>query len=314
MNIFHVNLEQPLVLEEEITACIGYFDGLHLGHQKLVEEVLRIAKENGTQPSLITFDPDPWAVLKGMKAIPHITPMEQRIRIGEKLGIQNWIILDFSLEMAHLSYEEFHHRVLEPLHLHTLVCGYDFHYASKGEGNTETLKAQNAFAVSVISEVSSEHKKISSSRIEELITEGRVDKAAAFMGRFYDIEGSVRSGSRMGRDNGFPTANLQMEHLYVLPKKGVYIGAVRVLGAWHQAIINVGNNPTFNYQEQLSIEAHILNFQESIYGEAVTFRFCEFIREEQKFADAAALAEQLRKDVQSAIAYFSSREEKLLCD
>lgn len=314
MKIVHFNLEEPFVLDAEITACIGYFDGLHKGHQKLIEEVHRVAKENGTEPSLITFAPDPWTVIKGMKDIPHITPMEQRIRIGEQLGIKNWIILDFTLEMAHLTYEEFHEKVLRKLHLHTLVCGYDFHYASRGEGNTETLRAQNDFAVSVVAEVSSEHKKISSSRIEELIREGKVEKAASFMGRFYDMYGKVRNGNHVGRDNGFPTANLQLNDLYVLPKKGVYIGAVYVREAWHPAIINIGNNPTYNYQEQLSIEAHILHFNETIYGEAVRFRYCRFIREEQKFPHAAALAEQLKKDVQTAIDYFSGREEKLLCD
>ena len=301
-------------MESEITACIGYFDGLHLGHQKLIEEVLSISKKNGTSPALITFEPDPWAVLKHLDAIPHITPMNQRMKIGEKLGIEHWIILHFDEEMAALAYDAFHTQVLGKLNLHTLVCGYDFHYAAKGMGSTKTLQEQSEFAVSIISEVSSEHKKISSTRIESLLKEGNVEKAARFMGRFYDMEGHVKSGSRVGRENGFPTANLKLDELYVMPKKGVYVGAVHVHGKWHQAILNIGNNPTYNYQKQLSIEAHILAFRQDIYGEPVIFRFCDYIREEKKFHNVQELSAQLKQDVQTALVYFEGREELLLCD
>lgn len=314
MNIVHFDLHKAIPMEHAITACIGYFDGLHIGHQKLIEEVLSISKENGTLSALITFEPDPWAVLKQLDAIPHITPMKQRMKLGEKLGIDIWIILHFDKEMAALPYETFHEQVLRKLNLHTLVCGYDFHYAAKGMGNTKTLKEQCDFAVSIISEVSSEHKKISSTRIETLLKDGDVEKAARFMGRFYDMEGHVKSGSKVGREHGFPTANLSLEELYVIPKKGVYIGAVHVRGKWHRAILNIGNNPTYNYQKQLSIEAHLLAFQDSIYGESVIFRFFNYIREEKKFRDAQELSAQLKQDVQTALVYFEGREELLLCD
>ena len=314
MKEIHISLKQTPVVEEPLTACIGYFDGLHLGHQKLIEEVKQVAEKRNTRSALITFEPDPWGVIKGLREIAHITPMKQRMRIAEAMGIEYWIILDFSKEMADLTPQDFHERVLKPLHLDTLVCGYDFHYGRKGEGDARQLQSQQDFEVHIIDEVSSEHKKISSTRIEELIKEGSMEKAARFMGRWYDMEGSVKGGSRVGRKHGFPTANLHLFELYVMPKKGVYVGAVKVQGTWHKAMINVGNNPTYNYQEQLSIEAHLLDFDRDIYDEPVTFRFLSYIREEQKFHDADALHEQLKKDLAATHSYFMEGKESALCD
>lgn len=308
----HVN--KAFSMEESITACIGYFDGLHIGHQKLIEKVLNISKHTNTKSALITFDPDPWVVIKGLTDIPHITPMKHRMRIAEKMGIEYWIILDFSKEMADLSPEEFIEKILKPLHLHTLVCGFDFTYGRKGEGSIEELKAQSDFQVAVIDEVSSEHKKISSTRIEQLLMEGKMEKAASFMGRWYDIEGVVKGGSHVGHKQGFPTANLHLLNAYVIPKKGVYIGGVKVKEKWHKAMINVGNNPTYNYKDRISIEAHILDFDETIYDEYVTFRFLSYIRDEHKFENTQALIDQLNKDLHTTREYFVQREESFLCD
>lgn len=314
MKIRYFDLHENVHIDTMLTACIGYFDGLHLGHQKLIEEVCMLSERNATSPALITFEPDPWVILKHVTALPHLTTMKQRMQIGEKLGIKYWIILKFSEEMAALTYEQFHQEVLGKLHIHTLVCGFDFRYAVMGEGNIQTLQEQTICKISVISEVSSEHKKISSTRIEALIQEGKVEKAAQFMGRFYDMAGIVKSGNKVGGKHGFPTANLQLDDAYVIPHKGVYAGGVFVLGTWYQAIINIGNNPTYNYQEHVSIEAHLLDFHETIYGLPIIFRFCKFLRQEKKFRDIQELSLQLQQDEQTALAYFKGREELLLCD
>lgn len=314
MKIIHFNLHQPMCLLTPISACIGYFDGLHIGHQKLIEEVVRIAKNNNTATALITFSPDPWCVIKGLPIIGHITPMKKRIQIGETLGIQYWIIVAFDKEMAELSYDEFHKKVLQKLQLQTLVCGYDFHYAYKGEGTIATLQEQTYFDVSVVSKVSCEHEKISSTLIEHLIEAGDMKKTAQLLGRCYEMDGIVKGGNHVGHESGFPTANLECEEAYVIPKKGVYIGAVKVLEKWHRAIFNIGNNPTYNYQKELSIEAHILDFHEMIYGEPIRFRFIKYCREEKKFQDIQELSMQLELDEQRARTYFEGREELLLCD
>lgn len=313
MKIYHIGMDHADEIKEPITACIGYFDGLHLGHQKLVECVVETAKQTNTQPSLITFEPDPWKVIKHIEHIPHITPMKKRMEIGEQLGIKNWIILDFTKRMADLSVEGFHQEVLGKLNLHTLVCGYDFHYAGMGKGSVETLLQQKAFDVHVVEEVDSEHQKISSTRIERLLCDGNMEKAAAIMGRYYEIEGHVKEGNHIGRTVGFPTANLLMDDHYITPKQGVYIGEVLCKGTWYPAIMNVGHNPSFNYQKDTSMEAHLLDFHEDIYGEAVVFRFLSFLREECRFPGKDAFMAQLRQDEQSARTYFEKRKEGSAC-
>ena len=308
MKVLHFNLhekfQQP---KEEITACIGYFDGLHLGHQKLINNVLELAEKTHTKTALITFSPDPWVVLKHLEDIPHITPMKHRIEIGEEMGLDYWIILHFDRELAHLSIEDFHKRVLNCLHLKTLVCGFDYHYGNKGAGDVQSLKKQDRFQVEVIDEVSSEDKKISSTRIEELLTSGNIEKANIFLGRPYEIRGTIRRGRSQGKKHGFPTANLEMSDHYLPLGGGVYIGEVYVKGKWHQAMINIGHNPTYNFQKEISIEAHILNFDEDIYGEQVRYRFLSFIREECKFSDADVLYKQLDKDLRTTMNYFKQR-------
>lgn len=314
MKIQYFDLNKPTIFDEDITACIGYFDGLHLGHQKLISQVVAHAKADGSVPSLITFEPDPWTIIHHMEIIAHITPMEERIEIGERLGIRNWIILRFEEDMQSLRVEEFHERVLRALHIKTLVCGYDFHYGYHGLGDVDSLMEQHHFQVDVVKEVSSEHKKISSSRIEELIEEGNVEKAALFLGRYYTMRGYVKKGAQLGRKYGFPTANLQLKELYVLPKHGVYVGSVKVADVWYGAIINVGHNPTYNYQQQTSIEAHLLNFNDDLYGKNVVFRFCFFLRNECKFESPQKLVEQLEIDKQKAITYIEQRKEVVICD
>lgn len=304
MDILRFNIHTPVACSDKITACIGYFDGLHKGHQQLVKKVLDISRENGTIPALITFDPDPWVVIKKLRHIPHITPMKYRQEIGEQLGIQKWVILDFQEDMANLSYEQFHELVLKPLNIDTLVCGYDFHYAHRGEGNTKTLLEQAYFNVEVIDEIASEDEKISSTRIERLIKEGNMEDATRLMGRVYELCGVVKSGNRIGRKYGFPTANLKLDKDYVMPKCGVYIGKAFVRNQWYVAIINVGHNPSFNYQDAISIEAYILDFDQMIYDLEVRYRFYAYLRDEQHFDGMDALKEQLMKDSDCARAYF----------
>lgn len=311
MKVLHFNLHEKFKQpKEEITACIGYFDGLHLGHQKLIKKVMELASSDHTKKALITFSPDPWVVLKHLENIPHITPMKHRIELGEEMGLDYWIILHFDRELAHLSVEEFHERVLNCLHLKTLVCGFDYHYGNKGLGDVHTLKKQDVFQVEVIEEVSSDDKKISSTRIEELLTSGNIEKANEFLGRAYEIRGIIRKGRCQGRKHGFPTANLEVCDHYLPLGGGVYIGEVYVKGTWHQAMINIGHNPTYNFQKEISIEAHILNFDEDIYGEQVRYRFLSFIRAEKKFSDVNELCEQLRKDLHATKQYFKQGSDK----
>lgn len=302
-----VSMDTEVQMNFDINACIGYFDGLHAGHQTLIQAVLAHSKKNKAVPSLITFDPDPWAIVKKESDLAHLTTMKQRKEIAAALGIECWIVLQFSEQMAALSVEEFHTHILNPLRLRTLVCGYDFHYGYRGAGSANTLLAQSLFDVDVIDEVSDEQEKISSSRIEQLLLSGEMEKAEELLTRPYMIHGTVVHGLRNGHKIGFPTANLEMSEPYVCPKEGVYAGRVQLADTWYDAMINVGYNPTFGEGKQHTIEAHILDFDRSIYGMQTTYSFLHYIRSDVRFANPEALITQLKKDYAYTKAYFKAR-------
>lgn len=305
MKELHITMKSTPSIHEDIHACIGYFDGIHKGHRQLISTVVKRARLQGGIPALITFDPDPWAVIKGMRDIPHLSSMDQRKQIAQDLGIELWIILDFTGEMAALSVLEFHEQILKPLHLKTLVCGYDFHYAHLGSGSVATLQAQSDFEVVVIDEISLDKEKISSSRIERLVQQGNMEKVQELLLRPYQMDGCVVHGMKNGRKIGFPTANLHTEACYVLPKEGVYVGEVFVRDQWHPAMINIGKNPTYGDFDDVRIEAHLFDFNEDIYGEKVTFCFLHYLRGDVKFTGVDQLAEQLQKDKETSLAYLA---------
>lgn len=295
-----------------LSACIGYFDGLHLGHQQLVANAIAAAKDHHCQSALITFDPDPWAVLKDLQDIDHLTTMAERIELGAKLGIEKWIILEFTKELAALTPEAFLNQILIPLNLHTLVCGFDYHYGCRGQGNVDTLKKQSIFDVKVVAEVDYAGEKISSTRIEKAISEGDMVLSEKLLGRPYSLHGSVVRGNHVGTNVlGFPTANLALSDHYVIPKRGVYVGACRCNGELIKAMINIGHNPTCNHRDELSVEAHLIDFNQDLYGQTITLYFYEKLRDEVKFASADELIAQLNADRLNTKNY--QRKEGMAC-
>ncbi len=309
MKILKKSVGEAWTQSEQIAACIGYFDGLHIGHMGLVRNVVQLAAQTGLTPALITFDPDPWVTLRGMHDVPHLTSMSDRQRLAEKAGIQMFIILDFTEAMAQLEVDAFH-AMLSQMHVRHLVCGHDFHYGRYGAGSPRTLMEQQDFAISVIEPITFDGVRISSSRIEQLIKEGEVEMASRLLGRFYFIRGKVAHGYQRGRRMRFPTANLQLEDAYLLPGKGVYAGSVEVEGKRWPAMINVGQNPTFA-NDALSIEANIFDFEDNIYGMPVVFRFIRFIREEKRFDSGEELIWQLKSDREAVRALFERHPQWL---
>lgn len=304
MEIIRLNSHTKLNILKPVVACIGYFDGLHLGHQALIASVLDKANEVHATPALITFEPDPWSIIKPDVKLKHITTMNDRIKIGKRLGLKQWFILEFDEEMAKLTKDEFREQILDKLNLHTLICGFDFHYAHKGEGNALELKENASFNVNIIDEIDDNGEKISSSRIEKCINEGKMEEVTRLLSRPYTIHGIVGAGKKLGRTIGFPTANLEIKQDYIFPKKGVYAGEIIYKEKTYQAIINVGHNPTFNYTDEISLEVHILDFREMIYGEKLQVSFYYFIRDEFKFNAKEDLIKQLSEDEQFTRDYF----------
>lgn len=310
MKEIHISLTQTPTISEKLHACIGYFDGIHFGHQQLIRAVAAHAQSSGGAAALITFDPDPWTVIKGLDHIAHLTSMRQRKQIASALGVEYWIILDFTEEMAALSVTAFHERILFPLPLATLVCGYDFHYAHYGKGNAATLKQQNRFAVEVIDQIQNEALKISSTRIEQCIREGNIEKANELLTRPYTMEGIIVHGLKNGRKMGYPTANLQPYIEYILPKEGVYVGCMKYKGHCYPAMINVGSNPTIQAGNENRIEAHVFHFHETIYDQEAAFLFLHYLRGDIQFQNLAQLKQQLQKDEKASLAYFQAKTEE----
>ena len=296
MRIIKIGLDSIRCCPVPVAACIGYFDGMHRGHQALIRKTLEYAGKYCCESALITFDPDPWVRVRKDTEIRHITTMQQRIELAAGFGIRNIIILDFTDEMAALTPEEFHEKILGRCSLKALVCGFDFHYGYRGSGSSETLKEAGGFEVAVVDAVTEGGIKISSTRICELIGRGEIEEAEKLLGFPFEMAGKVIRGKGIGRQMGFPTANIQVPEEYILPRPGVYAGFVTVKGKQYKAMINLGHNPTINYTVILSLEAHLLDFSEDIYGERVIVRFVSFMREETRFMNQTNLIMQLELD------------------
>lgn len=300
MEIIKVVANQQLAPIPQIAgthvACIGYFDGIHKGHQALIETTLKLAGDKHI-PSVICFDKDPHLLLHKVKEPRYITPYEERLHVLASYGIKRCFLLHFDEAMMRMDKEYFIKYILEQLHLKALVCGEDFRFAYEGKGNCDSL-LNRSFQLHIVSEKRYHNQKISSSTIEQFIMEGKMQEVYEQLGRYYAIKGHVIHGAHVGSTKlGFPTANLKMEENYIIPKKGVYYGSVHVNDKTYKAMINVGNNPTMNYQRNTSIEAHIIDFDENIYGQKIIFYFHVFMREEKKFHSLDELIEQLEKDI-----------------
>ncbi len=295
MRIVNVKLGEIRKQKNPVVACIGYFDGMHKGHQALVNATLEKAKELGVESGLITFDPDPWVTLRDAKDVKHITPLQQRINIAVELGIKNIFILNFTKEMAALSPVDFI-KVLDSCNIKALICGFDYHYGQFGKGDIESLKRDADFEVIVIDAVSDSEGKISSTRITNLIEEGEVHKAEELLGYAYRVEGYVVHGNAKGRTIGYPTANVSVPSEYLEPKSGVYACFALIDGKKYKAMVNIGHNPTFNYTETMSLEAYILDFSGDLYDKRLKISFKYYLRPEKKFKYIGNLKMQLEQD------------------
>lgn len=293
VDLKNINSFKPLV------ACIGYFDGIHIGHQKLLSETIAFAKQNELKSACITFHPDPWVVIKKIENIPHLSSMTERIEYAERFHLDYWIILPFTEELSQMETKDFE-LLLSKLNVQKLICGFDFTYGYKGQGNIQSLKAHKNFEVIEVKEIKYLNEKISSTRIENAIYHGDMHLASKLLGRYYSIQGNVVKGSHLGNTIGFPTANIHCKYNAIIPQKGVYIGYINVDQNRYRCMMNVGHNPTFNYQEQISIEAYILDFDEDIYTKEVRIEFVEKIRDEKKFESKEQLILQLNQDIEKA--------------
>jgi riboflavin kinase/FMN adenylyltransferase len=305
MKIFHgtenANIQKPTVL------TLGVFDGLHLGHQRIMQTVVDRARAVGAHATAMTFDPHPRAVLHPESAPPLLQTLDQRLANFEVLGIEQAIVVPFTREFAANPAEEFLREIVhDRLHAREVYLGKGFAFGKGRGGNIELLRRmadELGFFADEVDEVCLRGKRISSSRIRELLSEGRVNLTRRMLGRPYGVEGVIVRGQQRGRTIGFPTANLR-PHNRVVPKNGVYATATLVDGTWRRSITNVGVRPTFDDGSDISIESYIFDFEGDLYGDVLRVRFLHRIRDERKFSGIDELRQQIERDTARASNYF----------
>jgi riboflavin kinase/FMN adenylyltransferase len=294
------------ILSRNTSVAIGNFDGVHLGHQKILGTLIDQAKKNALLPVVLTFSPHPKKVV-GKGKIHMIQSLDQRMRAIGRFPIHEVFILHFDRKLANRTAQDFlENLVLKPLKAKEIIVGENFCFGRDREGCTQTLLtlARNlAFSVYSIPPVSADGDVVSSTKIRELLWAGDIEKAAILLGRFYEIEGKVIKGKSRGKTLGFPTANIQTSN-EIIPE-GVFLSEVFFDGNTFPSLTNIGICPTF-HQEDRNIETYILNFDADLYGKKILIRFLKKVRDEIRFDSPDALSDQIQKDIKAAETFFSS--------
>ena len=273
-------------------ATIGFFDGVHLGHRQVIETLVSRARKEGGEALVVTFWPHPRAVLQqDARSLKILSTLEEKKQILLSLGVDRVEVLPFTRSFAKLTAEQFVNDILvRKFGVSTLVAGYD----NKIGSDSIPVAEIRGLDVVPVTEFGDSH--ISSTIIRKLIEEGRVEEANSMLGYEYGMKGAVVPGNRLGRTLGFPTANMRLyEPLKLVPGNGVYAVDVEVLGTSYKGMTNVGVRPTVGGGAR-SVETHILDFDEDIYGLPLTLRFRRRVRDEVHFPSLEALREQLAKD------------------
>ncbi|MGB7068568.1 MAG: bifunctional riboflavin kinase/FAD synthetase [Pyrinomonadaceae bacterium] len=306
MKIFH-GLENASIIRPTVLT-LGVFDGLHLGHQLIMQTVVERAKAANAVPTAITFDPHPRAVLHPESAPPLLQTLDQRLANFDVLGIDQAIVIPFDLQFANQPAEGFLKDIVhDRLHAKEVYLGKGFAFGKGRGGNIDMLRNMSnelGFLADEVPEVKLRGKRVSSSRTRDQLAEGHVNIARRMLGRPYGVEGVIIRGNRRGHTVGFPTANLK-PHNRVIPRYGVYATATLVGGLWRRSITNIGVRPTFETQADPSIETYIFDFNEELYGDVLRVRFLHRLRDERKFNGIDELKAQIEKDTRSALNYFS---------
>ena len=282
---------------------IGNFDGVHLGHQRLFEVVEQRAYHTRGTSIAVTFDPHPLQILKpgGIKLISTI---EQKIELIELSGIDILVIIPFDRQFAATSAERFVDEILiGRIGVRDLFVGYDYAFGKGRAGNIDFLKKQGqekGFSVTVIDAYYKNDVIVSSTKVRELVAEGRMVETSELLGRYYQIRGVVQRGKqRGGKEIGYPTANLHISEEDLVPRRGVYVCQVVSDNVCYGGVINIGYNPTFG-EQTLVAETHIFDFNRDIYGKPIKVNLIKFLRSEEKYANIDELSSQISRDVNLA--------------
>ena len=300
MKIIDLNKNQTLPYKSAV--ALGNFDGIHIGHEHLIRDNILKSKEKNLKSSVLLFKNHTKKILTKNEGanIKVITSYKQKLNILNSLGLDIVYVVDFNKDLRKLTPEEFiDDIIINKVRAKIVTVGFDYRFGFKALGDSKYLKEIGhikGFDVNIIEPVYFQNQIVSSTIIRNLIENGNISKANKLIGRNYAITGTVIKGSGRGRNLGFPTANIELDDNYVIPKIGVYRTSTIVDGTEYLSLTNIGYNPTFNGKE-LKIENYILNFKENIYNQNIEVNFSEFIRDDIKFNNIEDLIAQIKEDV-----------------
>ena len=287
-----------------VVAATGFFDGVHKGHKKVLSLLCDIAAQEGKKSAVITFWPHPRNVLQQQAySLRLLTSIEEKKSLVKGLGVNKFITIPFCKEFSRNTTREFLKDYLkDKYNVSTLIIGYDHRFGHDKVSHEEMMAMAQEIGIKIIkvSEFIQDENVISSTKIRNLLQEGNVERANDFLGYRYGLKGVVVSGQKVGRTIGFPTANLQVDSLKLIPSDGVYVVEVVVRGKEYRGVLNIGTRPTVSGDKR-TIEVHIIGYEGvELYGDELELRFLRFLRHEQRFSSLEDLREQIRKDFNRA--------------
>lgn len=296
----HHSLENIPIIKKPVLT-IGTFDGVHLGHQSILSHLKKTAQKIGGESVVFTFHPHPRVALNpDDHGLELIQTLEDRIEKLERNGIDHLILFPFTKEFSRLSATEFVRNILvNQLHIHTLTIGYNHHFGRNREGSIDLLKELApvyGFAVDEIPAYVESEKSVSSTKIRDAISNGNAIEARQLLGEVYHFSGRVVAGDKIGSKIGFPTANINVSQLQLIPKKGVFAVKVKVDGQICEGMMNIGNRPTISDGGERRVEINLFDFSENLYGKDLVVYLIDKVRDEKNFQSIEVLTEQLKQD------------------
>lgn len=299
MQIWQINEKWPRL--EPCFLTLGSFDGLHKGHQELLKQLKAEAQAQGLKTVALSFSPHPRQILSPEVELQTIAPLDWLTEEWSRLSIDHLIIKKIDAQFLKISATEFLKTLLSEISVQGFVVGHDVGFGQGREGNSEFLReycGQNQLFFQQVNALKEDGELISSRAIRELIKNKNLEKLEKFLNRKYFVQGKVVGGAKLGRQLGFPTANLQLPESLCLPL-GVYAGQCLTGKEWHWAVANIGYRPSVDHEKRLHFEVHILDFQGDIYGQDLRFEFDHQLRDEKKFSGLDELKAQIHKDVEN---------------
>lgn len=294
---------EDVIKEQDAIAVLGFFDGLHIAHMELIKKGYELKKETGKPLLVFTFDQ---SISKYLKNDPfyYLTSIEDKVSLLEPYGVDALYVFKVSKPFISLEPDQFIQQYL--VHMGHLVVGFDFTYGFRSVGTINDLLEYDEFETHIMSEMTYQDEKIGTTQIRQALDKGKMNLANFLLDRNYQIRGKVIHGMGMGKQLGFPTANIDFTNYY-LPKRGVYLTQVMIDDTLYYGVTNVGKKPTFKDQS-MSLETYIFDIDKDLYGLDLSIEFIEFMRDEIKYANKEALIRQIKKDVERAKDLLRRRE------